>query len=106
AEALQHCALLRDHVEQGLLYLIRHVLVSNVDVEPWRVSRANAGAQLAGAVIGPCARRLQVDGNFRPVVEQWSLAAGQNWDRLVAELYITDTARRDSNPQLLVRQRW
>src|SRR5262249_30607011 len=55
--------------------------------------------------IGPCAGRLQVDGNFRPVVEQWSLAAGQNWDRLVAELYITDTARRDSNPQLLVRQR-
>src|SRR5262245_21779278 len=94
---------LRDHIEQRLLHLIRHVLIQNVDVEARRVSRANTGAQLAGAVIGPRADRSEIDRHLLPALKHWPLATGQNWDRLVAERYVTDATRCDSNPQMLMR---
>src|SRR5262249_8563293 len=44
---------------------------------------------------------VEVELGLAPVLERRPLATGDNRDRLVAELYVTDAARGDGDPQPL-----
>src|SRR5262249_51048085 len=86
ANALENCAAARDHVEQRLLHFISDLLIADIDIEAWRIASANAGAQFARTLIGPCRYRIEVRRCLFPSRERGALATRQDRDRLVAAL--------------------
>src|SRR5262245_66142216 len=74
----------RQHVEQRLLHLIRHIGVADVDIETGRRLGADAGAQCSGICL--CPRRDAGEGYLYilPAAHCWALAPRDDWDRLVS----------------------
>jgi hypothetical protein len=85
-----------------LLYLIGDTLISDIDVEPRRAARADAGAERTGIVFRPRCDRVLVrrdgDAYILPAVDRRPLASRHYRDRLVAELEVCHAARRNGDP--------
>jgi hypothetical protein len=94
---------------QRVLNLISDIPISDIDIKARRVSGANAGAERAGVRIRPGRDHVFIrrDGyaHVLPAVDCWALAARHNGDRLITELEIGYTARRDGDAQSLMRKR-